>query len=91
MSIILQLGRRCSQQVRLCLSAQPPFRRIARRPGRENAHEGGPQQPPYPYGAVGLHMLTMGLARPSEHPNQAREEAPPDMGWLDMHVLARDL
>ena len=36
-------------------------------------------------------MLTMGSARPSEHPNQAREEAPPDMGWLDTHVLARDL
>ncbi len=36
-------------------------------------------------------MLTMGSAGPSEHPNQAQEEAPPDMGWLDMHVLARDL
>jgi len=79
MSIVLQLGRRLSQQARLCLSAQPPFCRTAQQPGHENAREGGPQQPPYPYGMVGLHMLTMGSARPSEHPNQAREEAPPDM------------
>ena len=57
----------------------------------ENAHEGGLQQPPYPYGTVGLHMLTMGSTRPSEHPHQAREEAPPDVGWLDSHVLVRDL
>ncbi len=38
-----------------------------------------------------LHMLTMGSTPPSEHPHQAREEAPPDMGWLDSHVLVRDL
>ena len=40
---------------------------------------------------MGLHMLTMGPTRPSEHFHQAREEAPPDMGWLGTHVLARDL
>jgi len=41
--LYLKLGRRRSQQARLCLSAQPPFRRTARQPGRENACEGGPQ------------------------------------------------
>ena len=60
-----------SQQACFCLPTQPPLRRTTRGPGREYAREGGPQQPPYPYGAVGLHMLTMGSARPSEHPNQA--------------------
>ena len=87
MSIILQLKRRCSQQACLCLSAQPLFHRTPRRISRKNAHEGGPQQPPYLYGTVGLHMFAMGTARPSEHPHQARKKAPPDMGGLDSHVL----
>ena len=91
MSIVLQLGRRRSQQVHFCLLAQPPLRCTARQISHEDAHEGGLQQPPYSYGTVGLHMLTIGSTHPSEHPHQAREEAPPDMGWLDSHVLVRDL
>ena len=42
-------------------------------------------------GAMGLHMLTMGSARPSEHPNQAQKEAPTNMGRFNSHVLGRDL
>ncbi len=38
-----------------------------------------------------MHKFAVGAARPSEHPHQARKEAPPDMGWLDLHVLVRDL
>jgi len=36
-------------------------------------------------------MLTMGSARPPEHPNQTQEEAPPGMEWLDTQPMELEM